>query len=375
MKKILVIYASAGDGHKKAAEAVYNAFSEIKDPAIKATLIDSLNYTNRFFKYCYKVGYMFLIKYLPTLWGFFYYILDNRFFYILSRPFRRAVNAFNTRRLISFILDEKFDLAVSTHFLGTEVICHLKNKGILSLPLVNIITDFKPHLFWQSEGVDYYVVGAESTKEALMARGVAEDRIKTLGIPIRKRFKRLLIREEVRKKLRLSPDKFTILVIGGGFGFGPIEKVVLELQGLDIDSQIIVVCGHNERLLNRLNSLKSQFMKPTRVFGFCMNIDEIMSGSDIMVSKVGGMAAAEALAKALPVLSVNPIPGQEMRNATFLFDNGVGFRIKRFAELNRVIQEFFLHPENLSQVKHHMQNLARPHAADDIAKLAVGMIK
>lgn len=375
MKKILVIYASAGDGHKKAAEAVYNAFSEIKEPAVKATLIDSLNYTNRFFKYCYRVGYMFLIKYLPTLWGFFYYILDNRFFYILNKPFRRAGNALNTKRLVSFILNEKFDLCISTHFLSTEVIGHLKNKGVLSSPLVNIITDFKPHLFWQPKGVDYYVVGAESTRQALIARGVAEDRIKPFGIPIRRRFRRPLTKEEARKKLRLNPDKFTILVMGGGFGFGPIEKVVLELQKLDIDSQIIVVCGHNERLLNRLNSSKAQFSKLTRILGFCINIDEIMSASDIMVSKVGGIAAAEALAKTLPVLSVNPIPGQEMRNATFLFDNGVGFRINRLGELNQKIQEFFHAPERLSQVKEHMQNLAKPQAADDIAKLAVDMIK
>lgn len=375
MKKILVIYASAGDGHKKAAEAVYNAFSEIKGLEVKATLIDSLNYTNRFFKYCYKAGYMFLIKYLPNLWGFFYYALDNRFFFILNKPFRRMANGRNTKRLVSFLLNEKFDLCISTHFLGTEVVCHLKNKGLSFLPLINIITDYKPHLFWQQKGVDYYVVGAESTKQALMARGVAEDKIKAHGIPIRKRFNRPFTKGQARDKLKLLHDKFTILVMGGGFGFGPIEKVVLRLQELKLDSQIIVICGHNEALLNKLNSLKVQFRKPTSVLGFCMNIDEFMSASDVMVSKVGGIATAEALAKTLPVLSVNPIPGQEMRNASFLFENGIGIRIERLDELNQKIEEFFKQPEKLKQVKGHMRTFAKPQAADDIAKLAVDMIR
>ena len=107
MKKILIVHASAGDGHKRAAEAVYNAFLESKNSDIEVTLIDSLDYTNYFFKNCYRIGYLVLVKYLPTLWGLAYHLLDTRFFFVLNRPLRRLINAVNTKRLKQFLVEEK----------------------------------------------------------------------------------------------------------------------------------------------------------------------------------------------------------------------------------------------------------------------------
>lgn len=369
MKKILIIYASAGDGHKTAAEAVYHAFSDLKRDDLKVIIIDSLNYTNRLFKYLYKVGYLLLIKYIPTLWSFLYHILDNRFFYLLVRPFRRFTNAFNTTRLVDFLVEERFNAAISTHFLGTEVISHLKNKGSLPLPLINVITDFKPHYFWQTKAIDYYVVAADSTKEELSDRGVYPDKIRVFGIPIDKKFNKFIPKNEARKKLKIYPDKFTILVMGGGFGVGPIEEVVLGLQQVDIDCQVIVVCGHNERLFSRLELLKKDFKKPTAIFGFCRNMDEIMAASDLMVSKVGGITTAEALARTLPIIVINPIPGQEARNAAFLFENDIGLKVKNAGEIKGVVEGLCHSSEIMRRLKDNMQQLAKPQACGDIIGL------
>lgn len=376
MKKILIIYASAGDGHKKAAEAVYNAILDLnKEGDIKAVPIDSLNYTSRFFKYSYKVGYMIMIKYLSSIWGFFYHILDNRFFFTLNRPLRRFTNALNTKKLVQFLVKEEFDIAISTHFLGTEVISHLKKKGLLSLPLINIITDFKPHLFWEADGVDKYLVAAEATKEALIERGISRDKIVVTGIPIRKRFNNPLEKDEARKVLKVDPDKFTIFVMGGGFGVGPIKETVLRLQELDFDCQVIVVCGHNRKLFRMFNSFKEKFKRPTHAFGFVRNIDEIMAASDIMISKVGGITVSETLSKGLPVLSINPIPGQEGRNAAFLLDNGIGFKLKSIDEINETIKTLFRSSQKREELRSKIERLNKPHAAQDAVKLAIEMIK
>jgi len=376
MKKILIIYASAGDGHKKAAEAVYNAILDLnKEGDIKAVSIDSLNYTSKFFKYCYKVGYMVMIKYMPAIWGLFYYILDNRFFFTLNKPFRRLTNAVNAKRLVRLMLKEKFDAVISTHFLGTEVISNLKKRGLLSTTLINIITDFKPHLFWEGSGVDKYLVAADSTKKALAERGISQDKIKVTGIPIRKRFNNHLTKTEARKMLKADPDKFTIFIMGGGFGVGPIRETLLSLQDLDIDCQIVVVCGHNRKLFRVLNSLKGEFRKPSYIFGFIRNIDEIMTASDLMISKVGGITVSETLSKALPLLTINPIPGQESRNAEFLSDNGVGFRLKSIDEINETIKALYNSPERRERLRSLIRRLSRPSAAEDIAKFTIKGIK
>jgi len=374
MKKILVIYASAGDGHKKAAEAVYTALQNLSRDDIDPVLIDSLNYTSRFFKYSYKVGYMFLIKYLPLVWGFVYYILDNRFVYAVCRPFRRLNNALSTKRLVEFLHKEDFDLVISTHFLAEEVICRMKQKGLLSVPIINIITDFKSHRFWEFKNVDYYTVGAEATKEMLIARGIPQEKIKVLGMPVRSRFNKPISKEQARLKLKLEEDRFTILVMGGGFGVGPIENIVSMLQGLDFDCQMIVVCGHNVALVKKMRQMRKDFTKTVHILGFCVNVDEIMAASDLMVSKSGGITVTEAMIKELPVLTLKPMPGQEMRNADFLGEKGIGFKVKDVDELISQISRFHNSPEELKRVKERMRSVARPSAADDIARLALRLL-
>ncbi|MFH1867652.1 MAG: glycosyltransferase [Candidatus Omnitrophota bacterium] len=374
MKKVLIIHASAGDGHKRAAEALNNAFMSSSEKDIEVTLIDSLDYTNRFFSSCYRVGYIILVKYLPTLWGFVYYLLDNRFFFNLNSPLRRLINALNTKRLKQFLVNERFDLILATHFLGVEVISHLKKKGALLSTLIAVLTDFKPHYYWQSEKVDIYTVAAEYTKAELIKRGVDEGKIRVTGIPLRKGFGANLSKEEARKVSGLDPYKFTVLVMGGGFGVGPIEKTVLSLQKLNFDCQIVAVCGHNSKLAHRLNALKTGFAKSTYIFGFYKNIDDIMAASDIMVTKVGGITCAETLAEGLPVLTINPIPGQEMHNAGFLFENNIGFKLSRVDEVNGIVSVFFRSPGKLNEISQDIHKLARPNAASDIVRLVIGTI-
>ena len=135
MKKILITYASAGDGHKKAAEAIYRQFLDVAGDA-EIVFVDSLNYATRSFKFSYRRIYIILIKYMPWLWGFFYHLLNNRFFFFIARPFRILVNTINSKKLINFLLKEQFDIIISTHFFATEVISRYKEKSVLPAPFV-----------------------------------------------------------------------------------------------------------------------------------------------------------------------------------------------------------------------------------------------
>jgi processive 1,2-diacylglycerol beta-glucosyltransferase len=371
MKKILVVYASAGEGHKKAGFAVYEELRRQAAPDVQVTLVDSLDYTNRFFKFTYMMGYILLVKYTPTLWGLCYYLLDTRFFYSLIRPFRRLINWLNSFRFVNFLKNENFYLCVSTHFMSTEVIGRLKKYKKIDTGLITVITDFKSHFFWLTKYADTYIVASEDTKKDLICRGIARDKIMVYGIPIERKFSAAKDKAQVTKKLGLTKRDFTILVMGGGFGVGPIREIVFRLQKLKGDIQILVVCGRNKNLFENLSASKDKFIKPTFIYGFCDNMDEIMHSSDVMVSKVGGMASSESLASQLPIIAIAPIPGQEMRNAKFLLNNGVGFKIKNPEEAAFVISGLLSDKLRFSQLKERIAGLAKPNAAQDIARFAL----
>jgi len=219
--------------------------------------------------------------------------------------------------------------------------------------------------------VDKYIVAADSVKEGFVNAGVDSKRIDVLGIPIRSQFMRLLSKEQARSKLNLSLSKFTVLVMGGGLGVGPIKDVVLDLQDLSQECQIIVVCGHNKILYNELDNLKRSFTKHTTVLGFSHNIDILMAASDIMISKVGGVSASESLSRGLPIICLKPIPGQEMGNAQFLFDERIGFRAKDVSMISPIIEGFLRNKIKQVEISHKAKLLSRPDSAINIVKLVM----
>jgi processive 1,2-diacylglycerol beta-glucosyltransferase len=373
MKKVLIIYASAGDGHKKAAEAIYKGFLESGDD-IHAIPIDSLNYTTRFFKFFYKRTYIVLIKKFPWAWGFFYRVLDNRFFFLLAAPFRMLTNYINSKRLREFLIEENFDLIVSTHFFAPYVISRLKAKSLLSSRLINVITDFKPHLFWIAKHVDRYIVASEQTRQDLAARGISSDKVIALGIPVRRQFTGLVSRQDARRSLGLDDNKFTILIMRGGLGVGPIKEILLNLEKLDIDYQAIAVCGHNSSLKRELEDIARRSKRNIRIIGFSHNVAMLMSSSDIMISKAGGITVSESLSMGIAVICVNPIPGQESGNTEFLMRNGIGFKAKGLDDINHIIDRFWQSPEKREKLAGDIRKISRPYSADDIVKLAKEMM-
>ncbi len=368
MKKVLITYASAGDGHKKAAEAIYKSFLEYKDTEVIS--IDALNYTTRFFKFFYKRTYIVMIKRFPWLWGFFYQVLNNRFFFIIAAPFRAIVNHVNSMRLKEFLLNENFDIILSTHFFASYVISRLKEQGRISASLINVVTDYRLHLFWIEKNVDKYIVAAESTRQDFLKRGIGKDKIIALGIPVRKQFANISSQADARRVLGLAADKFTILIMRGGLGVGPIKDILLHLQRLDIDFQVIAVCGHNSMLEQELKLVAENSEKRIKIIGFSHNVAVLMAASDIMISKAGGITVSESLSIGLPIISINPIPGQETGNADFLIRNNIGFMARNLDEINSIIDKFYRLPDKRDRLKKDIKDTGRPYAAGDIVKLA-----
>ncbi|MFA6321768.1 MAG: glycosyltransferase [Candidatus Omnitrophota bacterium] len=371
MKKILVLYATAGIGHKKASMAVKAAFDELKLNDVQVTLADALDYTNNFFKWSYLKAYLLMVNKLPTIWGLSYYFTDNFYANLVVSKLRRLNNWLNSGKLAKYLIDEKPDVVISTHFFASEVISDLKETGKIDCKLITVVTDYRLHSWWVADKTDMYVVAGQDTYDDLIKWKVPPEKIKLLGIPIEPVFTKNMDRAKILQAAGLRDGVFTVLVIGGGFGVGPIEDIIKAVGSSANPLQIITVCGHNEELVKKLEALKSKLKASIKVFGFVNNVYEYMSVADVLISKSGGITVSESLAKELPLIIIAPIIGQETRNSDYLMNHGAAVKIGKAADVKEVVEYLSVHPERMAAMKEAIRKIKKPMACYDVAKLAM----
>ena len=358
--KILLIHATAGAGHMKAAEAIYNGLK--KYTSHQVVLADALDYTNPFFKRFYKQAYSFLISKIPFIWGFFFAALDIEILQPLVRAIRRIYNSINARALHNFLIQGKFDYIISTHFLSTEVMAALKRKGLIQSRLITVITDYDAHRIWLARGIDLFCVATPWTKDKMKRLGVEEVKVVVTGIPTDERFSLSFDVASLRRQMGLDEKMFTVLMATGSFGIGPIEEIIQSLQGF----QVIVISGHNQALFERLCRQRYEHVK---VLGLVSNMPELMAVSNAIVTKPGGLSISEALVVGLPLIFFNVIPGQEAHNVKVLKTYGVGIScpIEGIAE---ELEKLRSSKNNyLEQTRSSIKEVARPSAVKDIIAL------
>lgn len=362
--KIVVAYALAGIGHKKAAEALHAVCLR---GGHESRLVDALDYSTGLTRWLYPRLYLFLIACTPRLWGAGYALADARWVQPLLRPLRRLVNGAAAGRLARWLSDTQPETILVTHFLPAEVASALKRAGRLRARLVVVVTDLHPHALWIVPGADAYAVADEATRQALLARGVPETRIHVTGIPIDARFAALPSQEEARRHFGLASDRRLILVTGGGFGVGPMRQIVerlvrdpaLETAG----AQVAVVCGRNPALVQTLERLAPGCRVPLRVFGFLEEMPALMAASDLLVAKPGGLTVTEALAAGLPMILYGAIPGQETFNERFLVAAEVAVAAGTPGAIQTAVLRFLQEPQRLSAFRRRIACLAHPEAA------------
>jgi len=372
-KKILIVYATAGIGHKKASLAVKAALDEMAPQDTEVSIIDALDYTNKFFKWSYLKAYLLMVNKLPTFWGLAYYITDNRYVDMLISFVRRVNNWVNSRKLEAYLSETKPDVIISTHFFASEVISDLKKRGLCRSRLITVVTDYRLHSWWVADHTDMYVVGGEDAKEDLLKWRVPEEKIRVLGIPVEPVFSKRHDAMAILQKSGLREDKFTILVVGGGFGVGPIEDIIKIAGSISDKVQIVAVCGHNENLVKQLGALKPTLKADLKILGFVDNVYEYMEVAEVLISKSGGITTSESLAKELPLIVISPIIGQETRNCDFLINHKAAIKMGGVNELRDVLEDLHSHPEKLQQLTEAIRLIKKPDSCYDVAELAMDM--
>jgi processive 1,2-diacylglycerol beta-glucosyltransferase len=216
--------------------------------------------------------------------------------------------------------------------------------------------------------VDLYCVAAEETKARLVARGATAENVVVTGIPIAAKFSAKPDARVVRKALGLRDDLPTLLVLSGGFGMGPVGKILGQLDEVAREFQTVVVCGRNEELRRDLAAQDRQH--PTRVLGFASNMHELMAVADLVITKPGGLTSSEALAMGKPLLILDPIPGQETANSDFLLERGAAVKVNRAEDVPFKVEQL-LASKKLVALANAAKSLGRPQAAESVCREVV----
>jgi processive 1,2-diacylglycerol beta-glucosyltransferase len=372
LNKVLVLSASAGAGHLRAAQAIERAFLE-RDAARQVRHIDVLEYTNKLFRHFYSKAYIEMVNTMPELLGWLYDYLDKPW---KNERRRLAFDKLNTRPFVRMLQEEQPDVVVCTHFLPAEIISWLKAKERMSTRQAIVVTDLDVHAMWLVRHFEHYFVALEETRVHLRQLGIPAEKITVSGIPIDPVFAERKDQHAMRRKHGLKEDRTTILVSAGGFGVGPIEHLVQSLLDLHHPAQFVAVCGRSKELKARLERIAARRLPPQlslHVTGYTTDMDELMAAADLMVGKPGGLTSSEALAKGLVLVIVNPIPGQEERNADHLLEEGAAIRCNNLPVLAYKIDRLLDDPERLSAMRANVQRLARPQAARTVVEGLVAL--
>lgn len=365
--RALILSISKGSGHQHAAKAIESAFHQ-NYPAV-----ETLNHnffdlvSNPLVEKMVTSTYLQILQSMPKFWG---YIYDNEKVFKRTTPLRRLGSWKSKKKFVKYLEESDPGVIVCTQALPCEVTATLKRKKKFNIPLAAVVTDFVAHAYWVHPEVDLYVVPTQKTKEGLVNHGIPSSRIKVLGIPIHSNFEIRHTEQEkktIMRKLGLNENLPVLMLMGGCQGFIPMSRLVKLIHHCKTPCQIIAITGLNNKMRRELTAMKIGMKCPLQVYGYVNNIHELMSVSDLLITKPGGMTSSEALVKQLPMLIIHSLPGQEEKNSRFLNQSGAVVRLDNEKEIPATIDRLLSNRNLLFQLRDNMDGLVVHNSAQRIA--------
>jgi len=353
-----------GVGHVSAANAVAAALRD-GAPYAQTTVVDSYEYAALVVSRLVSNGYLRMVKSIPQLYRYIYTRAERA---TEIGRFRTWAHQFTATNLRPLMLRQRPDVVVCTHAFPCGAMAEYKSLYADAPPVVAIVTDYAVHGFWIHENVDHYVVATDAMRDALAARGVDRRDVSVSGIPIRPEFGAPAPpRELLRDRLHLPRDRYVALMMGGGLGMAPVERMLGALKAIALPLAAVAIAGRNARIVPRVSAAAESVAYPVRALGFVENVYDYMHAADVLVTKPGGLTAAEALAAGIPMVLCKPLPGQEERNARFLVEGGAAVRSRHLRDLPAIVERLLRDPDKRDQMIASGRALARPNAARDAA--------
>ncbi|EKU48112.1 diglucosyl diacylglycerol synthase [Staphylococcus massiliensis] len=344
-KKILIITGSFGNGHLQVTNSIVEQLNTLNLDHLSVIEHDLFLEAHPILTSMLKKWYINSFKYFRNMYKMFYY----------SRP--DAVNScfykyYGLNKLLNLLMKEKPDLILLTF--PTPVISVLMEQFNINIPIATVITDYRLHKNWVTPDIERYYVATKELKEEFHQVGIPQDNIKVTGIPISEKFEQDIDTRQWLKDHKLDPDRETVLMSAGAFGVSKgFDEMITSILRDSENSQVVMICGNNKELKR---SLRASFAGCHRVLilGFTKHMNEWMASSNLMITKPGGITISEALTRKLPLIFLNPAPGQELENAYYFTDKGYGKIAQTPKEAIDIVTYLTNHPKQLAQMTDKM---------------------
>lgn len=359
----MILSITAGQGHNQTAKVLNDYFVQ---QGVECTYMDVYEYINPLLSDSVSKIYLMSTKSIPKIYGKIYRLCEKR---PSDEPHRlpRLTNQLLGHKLSKLINEQNPDFIICTHVFAALLVTCLDGEIRDNIKTYGIITDFTIHPYWEDTKLDYYITPSETLTLQAVKRGLPAEKFIPLGIPIDTKFESKSERDEALKTLNL-PDKRTVLVMSGSMGFGDIISEIEALDKSELDFQIITVCGNNKKLKAKIDELKTN--KKLFNYGYVNNVDVMMDAADCIVTKPGGLTTCEALAKGLPMIMSNPVPGQEDRNVEFLLNAGAAIKVSRTFPIDEAVN-LILTSKRMSLISKTIEILAKPTATRDLVNFVI----
>lgn len=359
---ILILSASTGGGHMRASKAIEGYMMQ-QDKNIRVEIVDTLKYINPILNKTVTNGYVYLATKTPRLYGKLYYLSNKEH---KLKNFVSKVNNIFSNKLLPLIDDYRPDIIITTHPFPTEMVSKLKGKYMIDIPLLCVMTDYAPHKTWINENVDGYIVSNDDMLNKMVKLGVDKNIIHSYGIPIDEVFFEEKDKKLVLEELDLNPELPTILMMAGSFGVTNVFKIYRDIANIDINIQIIVITGKNQKLYDHFNEIIEGSNKKTKLIYFTDEVNKYMQASDVIITKPGGLTVTESIACNIPMAIFDAIPGQEEENAEFLVKHNMATKIGDQNSCADVIVDLLLDKNKLDNMKEACKSFDKNNSSKNI---------
>jgi processive 1,2-diacylglycerol beta-glucosyltransferase len=370
-KRIAILTLSVGSGHVRASSVIETALRD-GDSSLEILVVDALDLARGWFEWLYVRSYWWMLRFAPSAWRNLFERRTRKLHRATAPPwvFRRGCD-----KVMEQFRAFAPELVIATEIGALEIAALAKREGWFDAPLLAVQTDFHAEPPWVQREVDYYCVGSDEARQQLVGFGASPHRILVSGVPIDPTFVLNTDRAEIQRALGLVHRKPVVLVMGGGMGPAPLDAIVRSLERCDLPLQVVAVAGHNRVMRRRLEQLQGRVSLELHTYGWTSRVPELMAAADLLITKPGGLTAAEALAAGVPLLLTKPIPGPEELHVRYLVDRGAAAFADSIEHLPEMAMSLLVSPARRARMMKQQRELARPDAANAIAQVARALME
>ena len=378
----LILSVTAGEGHNSTAKAIRD---DLEKCGASAEILDTFAYISPELAKLLADGYLLVTEKAQGAYRIGYRLAETRRVVNEKLDGMQMVSKALSKELVDAVRQDSYDAVVFTHPFAGMLLDTMKRRGLIDNRTVGILTDFTFHPFWEDcTANDYVVVPDRLLLPQARAKGFRDEQVLPFGIPINPKFRgdgvntpeaREEARIAARKTLGLDPEKMTILIMGGSMGYGNMDELTARIDGIDADRpfQLIAVAGRNAQMKTALDALAARSKHRILVTGFVDYVSTLMDAADCIITKPGGLTTSESLAKTLPMIIVNPIPGQEERNTEFLLNNGCAMATSKTVPIEECIYQLLMSDVRLDAMRSCIRSVAKPDSAGELSRFLLNL--